>query len=382
MTSQRKLSGSILTKIAGLSSGVVLITVISITFIGINDVKNVSLETAMAMAIAKIKGDINAFAYLIQKEYGTLRLVNNSLVDESGVSLENRFEQIDKISSDLGIVATVFMKTGNDFKRITTSIIDQTGKRATGTTLGTDSTAYIPVSRGESYIGNATILGDAYIAGYEPIFSVENRDIIGILFVGIPLSEVNTIIQSRSRSSVIRIIIISAGLLLVSIVVNLLIFRTIIVKPSQKIVDMLREISEGAGDLTKTITVNFKDEIGDLARYFNQTMEKIKNMVITIKQEAAHLSTTGGELAAHMTKTTAAINQIADNIEGIKNQTISQNVNITETNTAMDQIAGNLNNLNDHVESQIAQVSQSSSAIEEMLANIQSVTKTLTTLNN
>jgi methyl-accepting chemotaxis protein len=125
------------------------------------------------------------------------------------------------------------------------------------------------------------------------------------------------------------------------------------------------------------ITVNFKDEISDMAQYFNRTMEKIKNMVIAIKQEAVHLFTTGDELASHMTKMTAAINQIATNIQNITDQAISQNVNITETNTTMEQIAGNLNNLNSQVENQIAKVSQSSSAIEEMLANIQSVTQTL-----
>jgi methyl-accepting chemotaxis protein len=130
--------------------------------------------------------------------------------------------------------------------------------------------------------------------------------------------------------------------MLLGIIAALLIARSI-VRPLLNVSHTLQNISEGAGDLTKTITVNFKDEIGDLARYFNQTMEKIKNMVITIKQEAANLSTTGGELAAHMSKTTAAINQIATNIQDTKNQTISQNVNITETNTAMEQIAGNLN---------------------------------------
>jgi methyl-accepting chemotaxis protein len=375
MTSQRKLSGSILTKIAGLSSGVVLITVISIAFIGINDVKNVSLEAAMAMAIAKINGDVNAFAYLIQKEYGTLRLVNNSLVDESGISLENRFEQIDKISSDLGIVATVFVKEGDDFKRITTSIIDQTGKRATGTTLGTASAAYIPVSRGETYIGNATILGEAYIAGYKPIFSTGNRDIIGILFVGIPLSEVNTIIQSRSRISVIEIIIISTGLLLVSIVVNLLIFRTIIVKPSHKIVDILREISEG--NLVQRAALKNRDEIGTMALYMNQMSENISHLVTLIKEQAQKLLQIGTNLAANMNETAVAIHELSANTENIKSRMNNQAASVNLTGMAMENITKNINELNGHVQQQTKDIALSSSMVHEMLEDIASISQTL-----
>jgi methyl-accepting chemotaxis protein len=139
----------------------------------------------------------------------------------------------------------------------------------------------------------------------------------------------------------------------------------------------LKDISEGEGDLTKTITVNAKDETGDLARYFNATLEKIKRLIILIKNQAAALSDTGTELVTNMTETAAAINQITANIQSIKSRVINQSASVTETDATMEQIAVNISNLNGHVENQTANVSQSSSAIEEMLANIDSVTQTL-----
>jgi methyl-accepting chemotaxis protein len=148
-------------------------------------------------------------------------------------------------------------------------------------------------------------------------------------------------------------------------------------KPLVRVTDNLKDIAEGEGDLTKTITINSKDEVGDLAYYFNQTLSKIKNLVITIKDESLSLNDIGSDLSSNMTQTAAAVNQITANIRSVKERVINQSASVTETNATMEQITVNIDKLNDHIEHQVRNVSQSSSAIEEMLANIQSVTQTL-----
>jgi methyl-accepting chemotaxis protein len=150
-----------------------------------------------------------------------------------------------------------------------------------------------------------------------------------------------------------------------------------IVKPIVRVTLTLKDISEGEGDLTKIIEVHSKDEVGDLGRYFNQTLEKIKALVIIIKSQAAALFDIGNELASNMTETAAAINEITATIQSIKNRVINQSASVTETNATMEQITVNIDKLNGHVDRQSSSVAQSSSAIEEMLANIQSVTNTL-----
>ncbi|GHV94487.1 methyl-accepting chemotaxis protein [Spirochaetia bacterium] len=148
-------------------------------------------------------------------------------------------------------------------------------------------------------------------------------------------------------------------------------------KPIVNVALTLKDISEGEGDLTKTIAVSSNDEIGDLAKYFNLTLEKIKNLVASIKKQAAALFDIGTELASNMTESAAAINEITANIQSIKGRVINQSASVTETNATMEQITVNIDKLSGHVDRQTASVSQSSSAIEEMLANIQSVTQTL-----
>jgi methyl-accepting chemotaxis protein len=149
------------------------------------------------------------------------------------------------------------------------------------------------------------------------------------------------------------------------------------VKPIVNVALTLRDISEGEGDLTKTVDIRSKDEVGDLARYFNATLEKIKNLVSTIKSQSVALFDIGSELASNMTETAAAINEITANIQSIKGRVINQSASVTETNATMEQITVNIDKLGGHVDRQSESVAQSSSAIEQMLANIQSVTQTL-----
>jgi methyl-accepting chemotaxis protein len=141
--------------------------------------------------------------------------------------------------------------------------------------------------------------------------------------------------------------------------------------------EILQEISSGEGDLTKRITVLHKDEIGELAGYFNLTLDKIKNLVVVIKSQTVSLFNIGNELATNMEQTASATNEITANIQSIKGQVVNQASSVTHEGETMERVTLNIEKLNANVEQQTESVTQSSSAIEEMLANIQSVTKTL-----
>jgi methyl-accepting chemotaxis protein len=173
----------------------------------------------------------------------------------------------------------------------------------------------------------------------------------------------------------IAIIIIAAAIVVAGVIIFFIAGN--IAKPIVKVSLTLKDISEGEGDLTKSIAEHGNDEIADLAKYFNQTLLKIKDLIITIKRQAIALFDIGNELASNMTETAAAINEITANIQSIKGRVINQSASVTETNATMEQITVNIDKLNGHVENQTASVAKSSSAIEEMIANIQSVTSTL-----
>ena len=203
-------------------------------------------------------------------------------------------------------------------------------------------------------------------------FQIGNSDITWSVMIGtlesFTLKEVYEITQFTVVLAIIAI--------LITAIVLFLVFNSV-TKPIVRVADTLKNISEGEGDLTRTIVVSSRDEIGNLAHYFNLTLEKIKNLIKSIKGQASVLLDVGENLSSNMTETAAAINEITSNIQSIKGRVLNQSASVTETNATMEQITVTIEKLNEHVEKQTYSMSQSSSAIEEMLANIKSVTDTL-----
>jgi methyl-accepting chemotaxis protein len=171
--------------------------------------------------------------------------------------------------------------------------------------------------------------------------------------------------------------IILGAILIVIAAVIVFIVLTNTVKPIVNVANTLKDIAQGEGDLTKTVNVNTNDEVGDLAKFFNQTLGKIKALVLTIKNQGVNLTDIGNDLASNMTETAAAVNEITANIESIKNRVISESASVTEENATLEQLTHHLDNLEQLIGKQSDNVSQASAAIEEMVANTASVTDTL-----
>lgn len=92
---------------------------------------------------------------------------------------------IDRVGRMTGETATIFAwdAATQDFWRQTTNIIKDDGARAIGTPLGR-GTVYDQMIAGETFAGEAIILGDAYFTVYEPIFA-SSGEVIGILYAGV-----------------------------------------------------------------------------------------------------------------------------------------------------------------------------------------------------
>ena len=203
-------------------------------------------------------------------------------------------------------------------------------------------------------------------------FRVGNSDTTWTVMIAADEAYILSEVRALTRFTIIASLVV---ILIVAVLVFFVFDK--VTKPIVAVADTLKDIAQGEGDLTRTIPVSSKDEVGDLSIYFNQTLDKIKNLVINIKNEALKLSEISNDLSNNMNKTATAVNEINVNIQNIKGQVINQSASVTETNATMDRVTENIDKLNEHVERQSGNVSQASSAIEEMVANIRSVTNTL-----
>jgi len=171
-------------------------------------------------------------------------------------------------------------------------------------------------------------------------------------------------------------ITISAAVLGLLVLASVFLARSIS-RPIVKVAGTLKDISEGEGDLTKRIAAGSDDEIGDLGRCYNLTMEKIRNLVGTIKYKINGLNHTSFELSVNMGKTSTAVQQITSHLDNMRNLMVKQEDGATEAGKAVGDIKVNIDSLKKMIEEQTDSVNRSSSAIEEMTANINSVTRTL-----
>ncbi|MDR0463956.1 MAG: methyl-accepting chemotaxis protein, partial [Treponema sp.] len=203
-------------------------------------------------------------------------------------------------------------------------------------------------------------------------FPIGESDQTWSILIGASESHILKPVNEITRFTIILAVI----AVLIGAVITYLILNYV-TKPLVSVADTLKDISEGEGDLTKSISTKSADEIGDLAKYFNQTLDKIKHLVFSIKNESVTLSSVGTDLASNMNETAAAVNQITANIQSIKGRVINQSASVSQTHATMEQVVSNINKLDKLVQEQTKNVAQASSAIEEMVANTNSVTNTV-----
>ena len=174
----------------------------------------------------------------------------------------------------------------------------------------------------------------------------------------------------------LEMILIGFGVLAVSLIIVFFVARHMI-KPINVVVNALKDIAEGEGDLTVRLPVHGNDEVTDLSEYFNETIEKIGSSIKTVGENSTEMTNIGNELASNMTETASAVHQISANIDGVKQQALTQAASVTETAATIEEIIRTIKQLNGSIENQAASVAESSSAVEQMVSNIASITQTL-----
>ncbi|MDM7951564.1 methyl-accepting chemotaxis protein, partial [Hydrogenophaga sp.] len=120
----------------------------------------------------------------------SLDSVTGSLLNGEQV-LNANFTEVDAFEQATGGVATVFMRKGDDFERITTSLKKQDGQRAIGTLLVREHPAYALMLQGLSYTGRAALFGKPYMTHYEPVRDSAGT-VVAILFIGFDITDFQT----------------------------------------------------------------------------------------------------------------------------------------------------------------------------------------------
>ncbi len=119
-----------------------------------------------------------------------------------GRSQMNNPTLVDEVMTLAGGTATIFVRRGEDFVRVSTNVRKPDGSRAIGTLLDPKGKAIAAIREGRAFRGIADIFGQPYYTAYEPMRN-KRGDVVGIWYVGYLLSTVTDIgsVIERARIS-------------------------------------------------------------------------------------------------------------------------------------------------------------------------------------
>lgn len=94
----------------------------------------------------------------------------------------NNFELVDGLVKTVGGTATLFVKSGDEFVRVSTNV-KRENERAIGSVLDPKGKAIGAIREGKAFYGEVDILGNPFLTAYEPIRDAQGQ-LIGIWYVG------------------------------------------------------------------------------------------------------------------------------------------------------------------------------------------------------
>lgn len=179
------------------------------------------------------------------------------------------------------------------------------------------------------------------------------------------------------------------GIIIVLMLTMHFFVRRFVSRPLQNTVSMLKDIARGEGDLTRRLSVDSNDEVGEVAKWFNSLMDKLQKMIKSVSEDMNNLSASSKQLllisddmaskASEMhTQSTEAAQETEKAAENIKNMASAAEAvsgKVVEATASSDDVTHNLKDIEVATNSVSASVSSVAVAIEEMYATLNDVAK-------
>lgn len=240
--------------------------------------------------------------------------------------------------------------------RKATSFVDEaTNKRLVGTEVAPE--VWAEVQKGNIYENNSlTLNGKPYVAAYGPLKNSDGS-VIGIVFAGIPKSEIQDFVAARVKAilagAIVVLLIAIAGGLVVSISISRKLTET------ENAITLLAK-----GELTATISPKLlkrHDELGTMGRAVALLIDELRSIIEKLKQSSLILNEAGTNLDAMAEQSNKASDEISTAIEDISKGAVSQ---AEEIQTASQEI-GNMGTIIENIVSNVGELTDTAHVMSE-----------------
>ncbi len=167
-------------------------------------------------------------------------------------------------------------------------------------------------------------------------------------------------IQDRNDAAIWSFI--GGGLIaVVSAVILAFVIGRSISHPIRKVTLMIKDIAQGEGDLTHRLRIRSRDEIGEMAGWFNIFVEKLQSIISRIAANAQTLSQSAEELSSTANHLASDTNEMSSQSSTVAAAAEQLTLNIDSMATTGEEMSNNIKSI--------------ASAVEEMTASITEVAR-------
>ncbi|MDT8446476.1 MAG: methyl-accepting chemotaxis protein [bacterium] len=136
-------------------------------------------------------------------------------------------------------------------------------------------------------------------------------------------------------------------------------------KPLDKTLELLQNVAEGEGDLTLRLDEARKDELGQVAHWFNRFLDNMAGIIGGVQQGVAEISAAGEELSSAAAQISTTAETIATDAERESAALTEAASSITEIAAAFESTARQMNELKGYADDARMAADQANQAVSE-----------------
>jgi|UniRef100_D5X0H1 methyl-accepting chemotaxis protein len=345
----------------------------------------------------------------------------------------NQFGLVDGVTKLFGGTATLFVRSGDDFVRVSTNVKKPDGTRAIGTLLDPKGKVIADIRDGKAFYGVVQILDNPYITGYEPMRDASGK-IIGIWYVGYKAqidaiknevsklqllyggnldvtdksgkvifatsnmpAQINpddwitsskaipgwgftvttryakSVVASHTWERVLPILMGGSIMVLLILGVTAFLLRRLVIRPLAEAVSVAQRVAEG--DLSVRVASTSKDETGQLLAALGEMVGRLTSVIGSVRSSAEQLL--------------SASTQVSATSQSLSQSSSEQAASVEETSATLEQatasIRQNADNarLTDSMAQQAAgQAREGGAAVQGTVSAMQSIAERISIIDD
>jgi methyl-accepting chemotaxis protein len=211
------------------------------------------------------------------------------------------------------------------------------------------------VARQEVLSDSVDLGGIGYARGVWPILEAQKNVGAIVVLYSDKIAKANT-------KQILIFLSVAALACIVLILPLVLFFAASMTKPILKIVSGLEDIAQGEGDLTRKLDIKGKNEIGELAKWFNLFIGKLRAVIADVKESATSLDSSSNGLFLLSNQMSEAADGMTEKFGGVAGETTAMSDNLSTIAATMEETSTNVSFV-------VSAIEQMKISVEEISVN-------------